>query len=119
MTANTVASRKAKGRRFQQWIADRIGKLLNLPAGKDLDVESRPMSQSGTDIRLSEKAKCLFKFDVEAKNVESINVWKAVEQAQSNQSEGCDWLVFLKKNGKQPIVVMDSNTFFKLMEKIL
>ena len=45
--ANTVASRKAKGRRLQQYIAERISKILNIDWGKDELIRSREMGQSG------------------------------------------------------------------------
>lgn len=118
MTANTPATRKAKGRKFQQKIAQKIGETINLPYGKDKDVESRPMGQSGVDIRLSEKARELFNFDVEIKNQESWSIPKWITQAKKN-STGDNWLLFCKRKGIDSVVIMDTDYFFKLYEKIL
>ena len=60
----SVASRKAKGIKFKQFIAERISKLLNLSWGKDCLIASREMGQNGTDIRLIGEALKRFPFIV-------------------------------------------------------
>jgi hypothetical protein len=113
-----VSSAKAKGRRLQQWVADKISKLLNIPVGRDEMIASREMGQSGTDVRLIGKAQELFPFSIECKYQETWSIPKWMEQAKENQKDGTAWLLFCKKNRVKPVVVMDAEEFFELYKKI-
>ncbi len=42
------------------------------------------MGAGGEDIMLSAKARNMFPYSVECKNQETLNVWKAFEQAEHN-----------------------------------
>ena len=116
-----TSSKKDKGRRLQNKVAERISKLLNIPWGYDEMIAPREMGQSGTDIRLVGEAKRLFPFAVECKNQERWAIPEWIKQAKANTSDDLpDWLLFVSRNRmKDPIVVMESETFFKLMEKLL
>ena len=70
--AMKTSSCKSKGRRLQQWVAQKISDLIELPWGPDEQVASREMGQSGPDIRLIGDARHLFPWSVEAKNQERI-----------------------------------------------
>jgi hypothetical protein len=109
------SSRKAKGRTLQKWVAEQISLLTELPHGKDMDIESRPMGQSGTDIRLSKEAKRLFSFSVECKWQETWAVPAWIEQAKANEQEGTDWLLVMKRSHKKPVIVMDAEAFFTII----
>jgi len=111
--ANTPASRKAKGRVLQNYIKEAI--LEHFKELTEDDVRSTPMGVNGSDIQLSTKAKEKFPYNVEAKNTEKLNVWKAWEQAQSNIEESTKPLLVIKKNRKKPLVVMDLEDFFKML----
>ena len=113
----TISSRKAKGRRLQQWVAQKISEITGIKYGKDEMIASREMGQNGVDIRLVEKAKILFPFSVECKNTEKLNVWKAIDQARDNQMENTDWLVVAKRNREKPIVIIDAERFFSLLSR--
>lgn len=117
--ANTVRSRKAKGRRFQNEVAARISNLLDIPVEKDGDIESRPMGQSGVDVILRGKAKELMPIAWELKNQETISLPAWVKQAKANQGDFKYWMLAITKNRWDKLVVMDMNTFFELYEKIL
>lgn len=114
----STGSAKAKGRRLQQWVAEKISVLLNIPWGKDELIASREMGQCGTDIRLIGEAKKRFPFCVECKFQESWSVHAWIEQAKANQEEGMDWLVFAKRSRTKPIVIMDGKAFFELLKKL-
>ena len=114
----SVAARKAKGRRLQQWVAQKISDLLGIPWGKDELIASREMGQSGTDVRLIGEAKKRFKFAVEAKWQETWSLPAWIKQAKSNQDEDTDWLLFVKKNNHEEIVVLDATVFFGILEKL-
>jgi len=109
---------KAKGRRLQQFIAGEISKLLDIPCGKDTDIESRESSQSGEDVVLHGRAKELFKWSVECKNTETVNFWKSIEQAKSNQKEGTDWILVCKRNREDPVVTIDAKVFFDMLKRL-
>lgn len=111
-----IQSRKQKGRRLQKWIAEKISGLTQLSCGQDGDIESRPMGQSGTDIRLSKKARELFPFSVESKNCESWSVLSAIQQCKDNLYDNTEWLVFFSKNNFSPIVILDAEVFFDILK---
>lgn len=113
----SVASRKAKGRLLQQWVAQKISDLLGIPWGKDELISSREMGQAGTDIRLVGKAKKLFRYSIECKNQESWSLPSWIKQAKSNQAKGTEWLLFVKKNRHEEIVVMSAEVFFKIQNE--
>ncbi len=117
--ANTVASRKAKGRRLQQEVATRIGQLLNLKVGPDEMIATREMGQPGTDVRLVGLAKEMFPFSIECKNQESWSLQTWIDQAKKNQDKDTDWLLICKKNRLNPVVVMDMEVFFNFFENIM
>ena len=116
-----TSSKKAKGRRLQNQIAQMISDLLNIKWGYDEMIAPREMGQSGTDIRLVGKAKELSPFAIECKNQERWDLKTWIDQAKSNTSENLkDWLLFISKNRmKEPIVVMQASTFFELYRKYL
>ena len=111
----TVSSAKGKGRKAQQWVAKKISELLNIPWGKDEQIASREMGQSGTDIRLLADAKDLFPWSVEVKNSEMWSVPSFIKQAKENQLPGTDWLLFMKKNQHEYITVLDAEVFFDIL----
>jgi len=114
-----ISSRKAKGRSLQQLVAKKISEITGFEYGKDKDIESRPMAQSGTDIILRGNAQDLFPYSVECKNVENLNLWDAIKQAKANQKEGTDWLLVVKRNNEKPIAIIDAERFFKLNEEVI
>lgn len=115
----TPASRKAKGRKLQNWVAKKLSELLNIPYGKDKDIQGREMGQSGTDVKLYGKAAELFPFSIECKNQETWAVPAWMKQAKENENEGTDWLIVCKKNGVKPIIILDAEIFFKIYKKIV
>lgn len=118
-------SAKDKGRRFQQWLCQKISEITGFSwgsSGDDYPIESRPMGQSGPDVRMETAVKRLFPYSVECKWQETWDVPAWVRQAQKNTPEGEDWLLFIRKNNmKNPyaLVVMDADTFFRLQNQAL
>ena len=116
----SVQSGKAKGRRLQQWVCQKISTLTGYEwgsAGDDKPIESRPMGQSGADVRMESQVIKKFPFSVECKSQESWAVPSWIKQAKTNQAENCDWLLICKRRNEAPIVIMDAESFFKLLEK--
>jgi len=113
----TPQSAKAKARRLQSWVAKQIAKVTGFPCGKDKPVESRPMGQSGPDVRLEGQVLKVFPFTVECKWQETWSIPAWIRQVKKNQMEGTDWLLFCKKNRERAVVVMDAERFFDLFLK--
>ena len=106
-------SKKAKGRRLQQWVRDiLIEKLEVLPE----DIESRSMGAGGEDLIMSRSAREKFPYSIECKNQESLNIWKSYEQAQQN-SGNYEPIVVLKRNNVKPLVLVDADYFVELHKK--
>jgi hypothetical protein len=105
-----VQSAKAKGRRLQQWVRDKLIEHLNIHPE---DIESRSMGAGGEDLIMARAARKLFKHSIECKNVEKLNVWEAYEQAQANSGD-YEPILVMKKNGKKPLVVVDAEYYIQL-----
>jgi hypothetical protein len=114
----TPQSAKAKGRNLQQWVAAQISNVVKLPHGKDQDIESRPMGQSGTDVRLSSLALQRFPYSVECKWQESWSVPAFIRQAKDNLIVDTDWLLFMKRSREEVVVCMEAMAFFRLFQKV-
>ena len=113
--ASSVRSRKAKGRRLQNWVRDTLlGVFPSLE--KDVDIWCAIMGESGVDIKLSKEAQKLFPFSVECKNKET---WKglydAYDQAISNAS--LEPVVVLKMNKRDPLLALDFKAFLNIVKE--
>ena len=109
-----TSSAKAKGRRLQQYIMQKISDITRIPCGKDELIASREMGQSGTDVRLIGKALNKFPFSVECKYQEKWSILAWIRQAKANRISGTKWILFCKKNNHEPIVILDADYFFTL-----
>lgn len=112
---SSVRSRKAKGRRLQNWVRDALlGAFPGLE--KDEDVWCAIMGESGVDIKLSREAQKLFPFSVECKNKET---WKglydAYDQAISNAN--LEPVVVLKMNKRDPLLAIDFKAFLCIIQE--
>ena len=100
-------SAKAKGRKLQQWVRDRLIEHRNIHPE---DIESRSMGAGGEDLIMARDARQKFPYSIECKNQEKLNVWDAYAQAQANSGDH-EPIVFIKKNGKKPLAVGDAEHF--------
>jgi hypothetical protein len=107
------ASAKAKGRALQDWIRLKLIEEFDM---YEEDIKTAVMGESGEDIKMARAAREKFPFSIEAKNVEKLNVWEAYEQAKENAGK-YEPIVVMKKNRKKPLVVIDAESFIKLMNK--
>lgn len=115
----SIASRKNKGRKLQQLVAKKLSEITGLSYGKDELIASREMGQSGIDIRLIGEAKKLIPWSIECKWQEIWKILQWTKQAKINQLENTDWLLVVKKNNVDPIVILDMEVFFNLIKKLL
>ena len=106
-------SKKAKGRRLQQWVRDLLIEKLEVHPE---DIESRSMGAGGEDLIMSRSAREKFPYSIECKNQESLNKWKSYEQAQQN-SGNYEPIVVIKRNNVKPLVLVDADYFIELHKK--
>ena len=114
-----VSSAKAKGRKLQQTVAAMIADCLNIRSGKDELIESREMGQSGTDVKLYGEALERFPYAIECKWQETWSLPAWIKQAKENTSDKMPhWLLFVKKNRHEEVVILDAEHFFELMNVV-
>jgi len=107
-------SAKAKGRRLQQWFRDLLIEKLDVHPE---DIESRSMGAGGEDLIMARAARKKFPYSIECKNQESVNVWKAYEQAEENSGD-YEPIVVLKRNKSKPLVLVDADYFVRLHNEL-
>ena len=108
-----TSSAKAKGRRLQQKFMQLLIEKLDIDPE---DIESRSMGAGGEDLIMSKAARTKFPFSVECKNQERMNIWSAWEQATNNRGI-YEPLVVIKKNGVDPLVVLDAKVFMDYVKE--
>ena len=106
-------SRKAKGRRLQQQFMQLLIEKLDIDPE---DIESRAMGSGGEDLIMSKAARNKFPYSVECKNQESLNIWKAWDQANGNKGL-YEPMIVIKKNGVRPLVVLDAENFLEMIKE--
>jgi len=101
----STASGKAKGRKLQTLVRD---KLLSLSDSfREGDIESIGMGQSGEDLVLSPHARDMLPVSIECKARAKLQVYSFVEQCKSNCPDGCQPVVVVKGDYKKPLAVID------------
>src|SRR5882672_10174985 len=106
-------SAKHKGRRFQAAVRRAILERFSQLGDEDVTVVVR--SQPGADIKLSPLARQVFPYSVECKNVERLNIWSALSQAEANTTAGTAPLLVFGRNRTEPYVAMTLTEFMKLL----
>ena len=121
MKTITVASRKGKGRKLQQFICQEISELIGMYYDQGDDqclIHSREMGISGTDVVLRGNALVEFPFSIECKSSESFSFMSTIEQAKQNTVQGTDWLIVYKKKGMDnPVAILDWKVFIRLLKE--
>ena len=121
-----IKSRKAKARRLQNYIRDKLRtifkryqdnmidklKPLNIAfyeTNPEENIKDQVMGQSGSDIILSSAAKEIFPITIECKNQEGFeNIYKAWHQAVTNTKViGEKSVVVIKSNKRIPLAIID------------
>jgi hypothetical protein len=108
-------SAKAKGRKFQQLLAKEIRSLFNLP---EPDVKSTSMGASGIDIQLSDKARQVFPYAIEAKAHKKFSIFSTWKQALANaEKEDLKPLLIIKQDyEKEPLVILSLSEFLSFFK---
>lgn len=108
-----TSSAKAKGRRACAEVIELLKRFSAVPLG-DGDLEITTSSVPGEDIRMSPAARKQFPFAIESKNQEKLQIWSALEQAESYRKEDRIPLLFFRRNRSKLYVALDAEEFFEL-----
>jgi len=109
-----VRSNKAKGRKLQNMVRDILRD--SFPTLEEDDIKSQTMGMTGEDIVLSPAARKLIPYSFECKNVERLQFWAAVEQAESNSDDRAPAVV-VKKNRREPYIAIPLDSFIELIKE--
>lgn len=102
------ASCRAKGKKNEKEIATRLAEIFGL----DLeDFYSCRSGQKECDIQLSKAAKERFPFHVEAKHVNALNIWSAINQAETEAKPGFTPIVIFKRDRSKRYVTIELEQF--------
>lgn len=111
-------SAKAKGRRASQEVKDLI--LAWFPELGVDDIVVTPSGVNGEDLVLSPKARGILPFTFEVKNQESIQIWRALDQAKSHADSRNDTsmpLLVFKRNRSLLKASLDFADLLKLVRQ--
>jgi len=109
-----ASSSKAKGRRLQDFVRDRLRGLFT--SLEDDDIKAAIMGESGEDIKLSPAARKIIPYSFECKNQERLNIWSSLDQAEENSSDRTPVLVF-KRNRSKTYVAIEVDSFLNLIKQ--
>jgi len=109
-----IASRKAKGRKLQDFIRD-IFRDIFRDELEDDDIKSAIMGQSGNDIIFSPLARKKILLDIECKHQEKFSINSAMQQAISNTSPDRIPSVVFSKNRDDVYISLKFVDFIKLV----
>ena len=112
-----IKSAKAKGRNLQNLVRDKlrsifVGKVFWNQTIEEDDIKSQTMGMSGQDIVLSPSAKKVIPYSFECKNTERLNLWKSLEQCESN-CEDREPVLVIKRNRSDVYAVVKFDNFLK------
>tara|TARA_Y100001973_G_C5141514_1_gene303172 strand:+ start:501 stop:857 length:357 start_codon:yes stop_codon:yes gene_type:complete len=116
----SAKSSKAKGRRLQNYVREALRMIFieqwtKLPKLEDDDIKSQTMGMTGEDIVLSPAAKKIIPYSFECKNVEKLNIWSALEQAEDN-CDGRTPVVVFKRNRSKTYVAIEFSEWLKTIK---
>ena len=112
-----ASSAKAKGRRLAQRLAGRLVEVLTPHLSAD-DVRAVPSGVPGEDLWLSPRGRELIPYTFECKNVEKINVWDAIRQAENHsRTTGHEPAVVFSKNREGDFVILRLEHFLEILRE--
>ena len=99
-------SRKAKGRRLQDWVKEQLYKRF--PLLQDGDIRGAIMGETGADVKFSPEAAKHIPLKIECKYQEIYKgIYNTYEQASNHEGSGQP-IIFIKMNRKKPLVILDA-----------
>lgn len=111
------SSAKQKGRLLQQWTAKKIQEYFHLA---ERDVVSTSMGAGGVDVKLSAEAFSALPAAIECKSLAAFAGYKFIDQANEHVLKSGGYpIVFVKANGRSPLVLIDAETFLQIASSSL
>jgi len=110
----SARSSKAKGRRLQNYVRDMLRDVYTQLHPDD--IKSQTMGMTGEDIVRTPAAKKVCTFSFECKNVEKLQIWRAIEQCETNRPDCSSSAIVFKKNGKEPYVAIPFTVFCDMLQ---
>lgn len=120
-----TSSAKAKGRRLQDHVAERLSSrvyaseeditVIEFFEPREGDIKPAIMGESGVDIKLSPAAKDVIPFDIECKNTEKASVWQWIKQAEENAGKGRIPLTVFKRNRSDVYAIIKFDDLLQLI----
>jgi len=108
-------SRKAKGRRLQNWTRDEL--LSRFTNFSNDDIYCAIMGESGADVKFSPHAQKAIPYSIECKNKQTFKgIYDVIEQAHSNCKPTQVPLGIIKMNNLQPLAIVDASHFLDLIK---
>lgn len=112
--ARSPKSAKAKGRRAVLEVRDLL--RATFPHWEEDDILIQTTSVGGQDLHLSPRASQDFPYAIESKNVEALNLWKTIEQANKNAVKKRRLpIIFCRRNTTPLHVVIEAGEFVRLV----
>ena len=113
-TRSTSRGSKSKGREgvlaVREWI------LATFPALEPDDIVIQTTSVGGSDLQVSPVARTFFPYAPEIKNVQTLNIWKALKQAEVNaRKRGRPPILFFRRNNSDLYVAISAAEFAKVL----
>lgn len=108
-----TSSAKAKGRRLALEVKTLLHKHVPVLDGDDIRVT--PSGVPGVDIQFSPHAKHFYPISIECKNQESLQIWAALAQAETNTEKDTAPVLFFKRNNSKIYACLDADLLIKLM----
>ena len=107
-----IKSAKAKGRNLQNLVRDKLRSIFVGKVLEEDDIKSQTMGMGGEDIVLSPSAKKVIPYSFECKNTERLNLWKSLEQCESN-CEDREPVLVIKRNRSDVYAIIKFDNFLK------
>lgn len=111
----TPSGAKAKGRKHQQYVRDKI--LEKNPSLEPDDVKSTSMSAGGEDIQLSPAARKLIPLSIECKHRANFAFYKDYDQAATNAPKGTEPVLVARANHRKAVAIIDFETFLDILKE--
>ncbi len=107
-----VKSAKAKGRKLQNWVRERLLFHLGL---EDDEVTTAIMGEAGADVKLLKTKQYLFDYVIECKSQKKgfTAVYNAMCQCVNHTGSG-EPLLVIKQDREHPLVVINAEYFFRI-----
>jgi len=112
VTANTPATRKAKGQNAAKLLREEL--LEKAPHLQPGDIAVTPSGVTGPDLYLSPAALLTYPFTFEVKNQEKLNFWSAIKQSESHARNGNDPVLAFKRNNEPLRICIELELFLSL-----